>query len=333
MSSYQSDSAPSNQDAQRFANPGEALREARLQRGLSPAEVAEALRLSQKTLDHIETGQFDKLPGDTFGRGYIRAYARLLKLDPAEYVLAYDRQMGIQERERPVHGISQVAAYTQPTRLWVRGTSAAVLLAVVGCGVWWFSDQQRPEATQLSAEASDLMEDVQIDSLPPPVPIPGVQRVNLSLSDSSADQLQSADTAEGELAGQAVVATAADAPAQPAAAEQSAVELASVETSPAAAAAATAESTVAAAAPASGQTFQMSFSDSCWVQISTTEGKVVHSGLMQAGQTINIPQEGPLQVVIGAVEAVSSIQLAGSPVELPSNKQSGVVRLRVGERG
>lgn len=330
MSSYQSDSAPSNQNAQRFANPGEALREARIQRGLSPAEVAEALRLSQKTLDHIETGQFDKLPGDTFGRGYIRAYARLLKLDPAEYVLAYDRQMGIQERERPVHGISQVAAYTQPTRLWVRGTSAAVLLAVVGCGVWWFSEQQRPEATQYAAEASDLMEDVQIDSLPPPVPIPGVQRVNLSLSDSATDQSEDAGAAETEPAEQTVEATAESAPAQQAAAGQPAVELASVQTSPAAATDAT---TAEAAAPVSGQTFQMSFSDNCWVQISTTEGKVVHSGLMQAGQTINIPQEGPLQVVIGAVEAVSSIQLAGSPVELPSNKQSGVVRLRVGERG
>lgn len=329
MSSYQSDSAPSNQHAQRFANPGEALREARVQVGLSPAEVAEALRLSPKTLNHIETGQFDKLPGDTFGRGYIRAYARFLKLDPAEYVLAYDRQMGIQERERPVHGISQVAAYTQPTRLWVRGTSAAALLAVVGCGVWWFSDQQRPEATQLAADSNGLMEDVQIDSLPPPVPIPGVQRVNLSLGDSLAEQPEQAEVAEAESVEPMVEAVTDTAPLQQPAAEQAAVELASAETSPAAAAV----TALTAAAPNSGQTLQMSFSDNCWVQISTTEGKVVHSGLMQAGQTIAIPQDGPLQVVIGAVEAVSSIQLAGSPVELPSNKQSGVVRLRVGERG
>ncbi|SDR74839.1 cytoskeleton protein RodZ [Halopseudomonas xinjiangensis] len=324
MSSDQNDFAAGSQDAPRFASPGEALRDARLQHGLDATQVAEALRLSPKTLEYIETGQFDRLPGDTFGRGYIRAYARLLKLDPTPYVLAYDRQMGIQERERPVHGISQVAPYTQSSRLWVRGTTAALMLAVVGCGVWWWSADQRPQQAQLASSPDGLLEDVQIDSLPPPVPIPGMQRANLSLierPESGADL--ASYSAPGGAAEQADTAT-----------EQRAVSASNTAAAPTPPAAVEPQpATATATSTSDGRNLQMSFSDNCWVQISTMEGRVVHSGLMQAGQSITIPQQGPLQVVIGAVEAVESIQLAGAPVQLPSHKQSGVVRLRLDERG
>lgn len=323
MNSEHIDSAPGIKDAMRFVNPGEALRNARIELGLSATQVAEALRLSPRTLEHIETGQFDRLPGDTFGRGYIRAYARLLKLDPTEYVLAYDRQMGIQERERPVHGISKVAPQSQPSRLWVRGTSAALMLAVLGCGVWWFTSEQRSEPATVASSSDDLLEEVQIDSLPPPVPIPGIQRANLALLDEPVAPAERVSFSEAAAPAQATV------PEQAVSAETD-VALAT----PSGDAGEDARpASVATTASADGRTLQMSFSDNCWVQISTLEGKVVHSGLMQAGQSIAIPQDGPLQVVIGAVEAVQSIQLAGAPVQLPSNKQSGVVRLRLDERG
>ena len=322
MNSDQMDPSVGGQDALRLVNAGEALRDVRVERGLHAAQVAEALRLAPKTLEHIETGQFDRLPGDTFGRGYIRAYARLLKLDPTPYVLAYDRQMGIQERERPVNGISKVAPYTQPSRLWVRGTYAAMMLAIIGCGVWWWSAEQRSEPVQLAATTDDLLEDVQIDSLAPPVPIPGIQRANLTLVEEPEAEMELASLSES------APAAASGTPAQPPTANADVAASPATRAMPEQPA-----SAVATAASVDGKTLQMSFSDNCWVQISTLDGKVVHSGLMQAGQSINIPQHGPLQVVIGAVEAVQSIQLAGAPVELPSNKQSGVVRLRLDERG
>lgn len=323
MNPHHIDSAAGSQDTLRSANPGEALHEARIERGLSAAQVAEALRLSPKTLEYIETGQFNRLPGDTFGRGYIRAYARLLKLDATEYVLAYDRHMGIRERERPVHGISKVAPYTQPSRLWMRGTSTAMMLAVLGCGIWWWNTEQRSEPVQLANSTDDLLEEVQVDSLPPPVPIPGIQRANLALLEEPASRAELASLGQ---------------PATPAEAIESEQPQAVVgEQTPVASEVVSAEQAISAPEVATsntnGKALQMSFSDNCWVQISTAEGKVVHSGLMQAGQSINITQDGPLQVVIGAVEAVRSIQLAGAPVELPTNKQSGVVRLRLDERG
>ena len=56
-------------------NPGESLRKAREGRGWTIAEVTGQLNLTPQRLSQIEHGAFDKLPGHTFGRGYVRAYA------------------------------------------------------------------------------------------------------------------------------------------------------------------------------------------------------------------------------------------------------------------
>lgn len=44
-------------------NPGELLRQAREKREWSQAEVARKLNLTVNSLNHVETGAFDKLPG------------------------------------------------------------------------------------------------------------------------------------------------------------------------------------------------------------------------------------------------------------------------------
>ena len=62
-------------------NPGETLRQARESNGWSLAEVALKLNLTTTSLGNLEAGAFDKLPGHTFARGYIRAYAKLLGID------------------------------------------------------------------------------------------------------------------------------------------------------------------------------------------------------------------------------------------------------------
>src|SRR5690606_14941599 len=50
------------------------------------------------------------------------------------------------------------------------------------------------------------------------------------------------------------------------------------------------------------------FSGNCWVQVSVPGGRVLQSSQMQQGQTLNIDQQGPLDLVIGAAGAVSRIE-------------------------
>ncbi len=63
-------------------SPGKVLAAARMEKGLSVMDVARSLRLSARQIEAIESEEFEKLPGMTFIRGFIRNYAKLLHLDP-----------------------------------------------------------------------------------------------------------------------------------------------------------------------------------------------------------------------------------------------------------
>ncbi len=59
---------------------GDLLRRAREARGESPADVAHALKLSQRQIEAMELERFDLLPGPAFVRGFLRNYSRYLGL-------------------------------------------------------------------------------------------------------------------------------------------------------------------------------------------------------------------------------------------------------------
>src|SRR5262249_50660744 len=62
--------------------PGRVLGEARQAQNLSVADVARQLKLSVSQVEALESGDFQRLPGPVFVRGFVRNYARLLRLAP-----------------------------------------------------------------------------------------------------------------------------------------------------------------------------------------------------------------------------------------------------------
>jgi cytoskeleton protein RodZ len=70
------------------SSPGGRLAAARAAQNLSAADVARQLKLSVSQVEALESGQYHQLPGPIFARGFIRNYARLVKLDPNELVQA-----------------------------------------------------------------------------------------------------------------------------------------------------------------------------------------------------------------------------------------------------
>lgn len=61
---------------------GHLLRKARVMKGMSIGDVSRQLRLSVQQIEAIEKENYEKLPGRTFLRGFIRNYANLVQLDP-----------------------------------------------------------------------------------------------------------------------------------------------------------------------------------------------------------------------------------------------------------
>jgi cytoskeletal protein RodZ len=69
---------------------GGSLREARLKRGLTPADVQKAIRIRDRYLQALEDERWELLPGDAYVKGFLRTYADYLGLDGNLYVEEYN---------------------------------------------------------------------------------------------------------------------------------------------------------------------------------------------------------------------------------------------------
>lgn len=70
---------------------GDELRQERLRQGLTLDAVAQRTRIPLRSLEAIEAGAFDRLPGLVFARNFVRLYAVDLKLDPEALVVRLPR--------------------------------------------------------------------------------------------------------------------------------------------------------------------------------------------------------------------------------------------------
>ena len=130
-------------------NPGETLRQARENNGWTLAEVALKLNLTVSSLSNLEAGAFDKLPGHTFARGYIRAYAKLLGMDQAALVHEFDVYTGTDSTGSSVHSLGRIEEPVRVSHTILRIVSLLLLLAVIGGGFLWWQDQTSMRAKDL----------------------------------------------------------------------------------------------------------------------------------------------------------------------------------------
>jgi transcriptional regulator with XRE-family HTH domain len=70
---------------------GSVLRRARETRGISLSDVAYTTKISRSTLELLELGELDRLPTAVYARGFIRSFARAVRVDETEPLLLYER--------------------------------------------------------------------------------------------------------------------------------------------------------------------------------------------------------------------------------------------------
>lgn len=86
-------------ETQAEPGPGTMLRMAREARGTTIAEVAAALKLSPRQIEAIESEDFSRLAGATFIRGFIRNYAKLLRIDAGPVLAALAENASLPQAE------------------------------------------------------------------------------------------------------------------------------------------------------------------------------------------------------------------------------------------
>lgn len=119
------------------ARPGALLRAAREAQGRSAQDVARSLCLSLRQIEALEADDFGALPGDTFVRGFIRNYAKLLGIDARPVLAAYE---AIKPQPVPESAPPRADIELSPRRLrrgiFVLG-GVATALVVLPLALYW----------------------------------------------------------------------------------------------------------------------------------------------------------------------------------------------------
>lgn len=71
---------------------GELLHARREALGLSLVEIEQYTKVSQEYLRLLEAGNYKKLPADVYVRNFIKAYSRVLELDPYDLIERYEME-------------------------------------------------------------------------------------------------------------------------------------------------------------------------------------------------------------------------------------------------
>ena len=82
----------------------------RRNRGISLEQIAESTKISIRSLEAIEQGDFRKLPGGIYNTSYIRQYARAIEYDESALIAFYTREMARVE-DVPANGSNRYGTY------------------------------------------------------------------------------------------------------------------------------------------------------------------------------------------------------------------------------
>lgn len=123
---------------------GDRLRQAREALNLSLEDAAKAISLRPSILAKLENNEFvQKDVPSTFLRGYVRSYAKFLRIPDAEWThltFGEAHKNDLSKNTRATRSVNQYSSHSR----WVGTLTTIILLAAVGMtGLWWWQNYQK----------------------------------------------------------------------------------------------------------------------------------------------------------------------------------------------
>ena len=138
---------------------GVLLAKARKSQKLSVEDVAASLRLSVAKINALEADDFLVISDPTLARGFIRSYARLLKLDPEPLLIAH-RQLIPAEIVNPI-GVKTEVVFSpiQPSNLRSKSIILGFVFVAIIALVWFFAYHDPSESDVSEVNVSNVIQD------------------------------------------------------------------------------------------------------------------------------------------------------------------------------
>jgi cytoskeleton protein RodZ len=296
--------------------PGRTLAAQREAMGWTVEQVADQLKLAVRQVVALEAGDYAALPGPAVVRGFVRAYAKIVKLDAAPLVaqIALDAPgptdaTGTTVRRDKPASFSEVRFPTHGKRasLPLAPIAAVIVVIAAAAAAWHFGlipgSLMRSEAPAASSPASAVL---QPNLSAPIASAPGAAAPATHALEANALQNPSVPL----ISVPPPSSTAAGSPA--------------AGVAPGAAPALAAP----AAAPASANALVIAVREDSWIEVRRAKGAPLIARLVKGGSTESFDITEPVTLVVGKPSAVNAT-LRGAAVALPPVAGSTVSRVNL----
>lgn len=353
-------------DARPGQSLGQSIQAARDAKGMSAADLAQSLNLDLRIVEAIEGNRFEAAPDPIYVRAYLKHWARLLEVDPAPWIAAYNVQNAIepeqQDLQRKTGGRATLDVMTprKASRnvhvgksgrpLWIVVLALMVALVVAAAALLamppaWQKWVEARLGGNVSTEMAGDRPIALIPLAPPgdggkaPAGAPPSTEASAGTPTSSA-AMPPPDTASAAPDSSAIPATVLPALPSPPTPDQSAIAPAPTASPESDTSGAQGETNVVASSgtdgapvsvgqPAANLVIRATSAD-CWVEVRNAAGKRLVYDVLKSGEARQVPGDGPFTVVLGNPSAVE-VLWKGAPVTLGTpNATTGVVRTTIG---
>lgn len=313
-----SDDEKKSPDDSRFRelSPGKLLVWARERANLSQEQVAKELYMTLTKVRALELDDYRHMGSDTFTRGYLRAYANLVKLDVVQVLAAYDRHAqkhGLVEQVLP----RRIESANKPLWQFIALLLVALLILWL-VSIWFFDNRQEPTYNRPIAVVPPAETALNVEAL-----------TETSASYSSASSITSMSVDSAAATQVLASATAAD--------ELVSVQLqnsnpsSTLQFASGSSASSLVQTLLSSPQTNSGllDTLTFAFTDECWLEVSDARGDVLVADLQSTGSRLQLQGKAPFDVTLGNSPA-AQIELNGNSVTIVPALNTKVLSLKVG---
>lgn len=314
------------------ATPGAVLSATRQQHGLTIEQVASHLNLAPRQVMALEADDFAALPGMAIARGFLRSYAKFLRLDSVALLGLLGDQNQPASSTPMRHALSgsfsesRLPSQTSPGargKSLALGVGIAVLVAAAAgaYALGWWPEALSRRVAQMRVGALSTGSDAGVDASAAVAAAPAAGTTTLTttwtlagtplaaLADSAAQPAPAGSSAK-----KASVQTALDAPApMPALTPSSGLNL-------------PLQAPAVAATAAARNPLVLNIQEDSWVELKRADNTPVVAKVIKAGSVETYDVSEPLTLTIGNIAGVEA-SLRGAPIALASAATGNVARV------
>ena len=310
------DTMPEGADKQK---PGAVLAARRKAEGLTEEQIASRLKMTLRQLRALEADDYETLHGIAISRGFVRAYARVLKIDPEPLVAMFGESnpynvappKGISAKTGESFVQNQVS-FRKKGNLTGKIVIVLIVLVVAAIVAWnmkLFSFDRQAAKTDksavVSAPAASTMQEAQPEVKAQEQKVP--ENAQVVPDKGQQNQPASVDSGNGK------AATPAAAVMQPSENRSHQIQSGQVG------------GTTASVQDGTSR-LNMNFSEKSWVRVQANDGTILAEYMGVPGEQRSLDVTGPVTVIVGYAPGVS-MTFRGAPVDLESRAVNSVARI------